>query len=68
MEIPDWQQFARKFINPLGSTQALTFGTVSIAARIIGNTHMSTLVASFGMAPHCTCSAMLNGKHCFSMM
>src|SRR5262245_14782490 len=44
------EQFRPPRLQPLGAGQGLTFGTMPVATRVVGNTMMVTPVTGFDMA------------------
>jgi hypothetical protein len=50
VEILNRQQFCRALVEPTGATGSLTLGAVTIAARIVGDTPATTVVARFDVS------------------
>ena len=63
MEIRSGEQFCHARLEPLGSSQGLTFGAVAVAAGVVRNPLLATLVALIHMTPQSGGSADLDGAH-----
>ena len=68
MEIPDWQQigFALGQPGPCGS--ALAFGTMPVAATVIGDPLMAAVRAGLDVTPKGGGAAMLDRRHHLQLM
>src|SRR6476469_2792500 len=63
MEIGDWQQLGMPVGEPLCASQALTLRAMTVAAGVVGDTRLATVLAPFDMAAEGGCPTCLDGGH-----
>jgi hypothetical protein len=63
MKIRHWQQLALPVREPLGPRQSLTFGTVTVAAGVVGDASRTTIIALLDMATERGRAAGRDGAH-----
>jgi hypothetical protein len=65
MKIPDIQQILFPCFNPSFLSEGLAFWAMPVAAGIVGDTGVATLIAGFRMSTQSTGTAVFNSNHGF---
>jgi hypothetical protein len=63
VEVLDWQEFCLAGLEPLGLDQGLALGTVTIAARVVGEPFVPASVTLVPVAAQCGGPAKFDGAH-----
>jgi hypothetical protein len=61
VKIRNWQKFCASSFDPILSFVALTFGTMSVSARVVTDAQIATLITSIDMATQLGRSTFFDG-------